>query len=163
MNQQNNNAQSAPQPHPAPQTQPQAHPQPAPQTQATPQGATRPTPQQNYPYTYQHNPYAPQPQMQQTHYPQMQQPYMNTLLHKMSYSTASGNNTLPYVVMQVTLKEKFVGTGTGNLIELESVINNQVALGYRLHTISTATSHSQGFLGGDRIQATLVFERLVMR
>ena len=35
---------------------------------------------------------------------------------------ASGSDR-PYVVMQVTLKEKFLGTGSGNLVELENVIN----------------------------------------
>ena len=78
------------------------------------------------------------------------------------FSTASGNN-LPYVVLQVTLKEKFFGTGSGNLTDLEEVINAQVAKGYRLHTMSTANGSSKGFGGGDRIQATLVFERLDMR
>ena len=65
-----------------------------------------------------------------------------------------------YVVLQVTLKEKFIGTGSGNLSELERVINEQAAKGYRLHTITTASAQSTGFLGGDRIQATLVFEKL---
>lgn len=65
-----------------------------------------------------------------------------------------------YVVLQVTLKEKFVGTGSGNLTELEGVINSQAAKGYRLHTITTSSAASKGFLGGDKIQATLVFERL---
>lgn len=64
----------------------------------------------------------------------------------------------PYVVLQVTLKEKFIGTGSGNLTELEDVINQQAALGYRLHTISTASANSSGLGGGDRIQATMVFE-----
>ena len=76
-----------------------------------------------------------------------------------SYSTASGND-LPYVVLQVTLKEKFFGTGSGNLSELEDVINAQVKKGYRLHTISTTNGGSKGFGGGDRIQATMVFEKL---
>ncbi|WP_439593782.1 DUF2510 domain-containing protein [Microbacterium sp.] len=67
---------------------------------------------------------------------------------------------MSYVVLQVVLKEKFFGTGSGNLTELEKVINKQAALGYRLHTISTASSGSGGFGGGDRIQATMVFERL---
>jgi len=66
-----------------------------------------------------------------------------------------------YVVIQVVLKEKFMGTGSGNLTELENAINAQAALGYRLHTITTAASGSKGFGGGDRIQATLVFERIV--
>ena len=41
-----------------------------------------------------------------------------------SYSVASGQ-PLHYVVLQVTLKEKFFGTGSGNLTELENVINAQ--------------------------------------
>ena len=65
-----------------------------------------------------------------------------------------------YVVLQVTLKEKLIGTGSKNLFELESVINEQAAKGYRLHTISTASAQSSGFGGGDRIQATMVFEKL---
>ena len=65
-----------------------------------------------------------------------------------------------YVVLQVILKEKMWGTGSGNLTELEHVINQQAALGYRLHTITTAASGSKGLGGGDRIQATMVFERL---
>ena len=67
---------------------------------------------------------------------------------------------MEYVVLQVVLKEKFIGTGSGNLSELEDVINKQAAKGYRLHTISTASSGSKGWFGGDRIQATLVFEKL---
>ena len=65
-----------------------------------------------------------------------------------------------YVVLQVVLKEKMIGTGSGNLSELENVINKQARKGYRLHTISTASGGSSGLIGGDRIQATLVFERL---
>ena len=65
-----------------------------------------------------------------------------------------------YVVLQVTLKEKLIGSGSGNLSQLERVINEQADKGYRLHTISTASASSTGFIGGDRIQATLVFERL---
>ena len=64
-----------------------------------------------------------------------------------------------YVVLQVVLKEKLIGTGSGNLSELEKVINAQAAKGYRLHTITTS-SGSKGLLGGDRIQATMVFESL---
>ena len=33
--------------------------------------------------------------------------------------------------------------------------------GYRLHTISTTSSGSKGFLGGDKIQATMVFEKVL--
>ena len=65
-----------------------------------------------------------------------------------------------YVVLQVTLKEKFLGTGSKNLSELERIINEQAAKGYRLHTITTASAQSTGFGGGDRIQATMVFEKL---
>ena len=69
-------------------------------------------------------------------------------------------NGMSYVVIQVILKEKLWGTGSGNLTELEKSINTQAALGYRLHTITTAAAGSKGLGGGDRIQATLVFERL---
>ena len=79
--------------------------------------------------------------------------------HESTYSVASGED-LPYVVLQVTLKEKLIGTGSGNLTELEEVINRQVAKGYRLHTITTASGGSKGLMGGDRIQATMVFERI---
>ncbi|MDQ1058445.1 hypothetical protein QFZ23_002346 [Arthrobacter globiformis] len=66
-----------------------------------------------------------------------------------------------YVVIQVILKEKLWGTGSGNLTSLEKAINDQAAKGYRLHTITTASSGSKGMIGGgDRIQATMVFERL---
>ncbi len=65
-----------------------------------------------------------------------------------------------YVVLQVILKEKFIGTGSGNLTELEKAINAQAAQGYRLHTITTAAAGSKGIGGGDRIQATLIFEKL---
>ncbi|PPF82969.1 hypothetical protein C5B96_08510 [Subtercola sp. Z020] len=67
---------------------------------------------------------------------------------------------MSYVVLQVILKEKLWGTGSGNLTELEKAINAQARLGYRLHTISTAASGSKGLGGGDRIQATMVFEKL---
>ena len=67
---------------------------------------------------------------------------------------------MQYVVLQVTLKEKFIGTGSKNLEQLEAVINEQAAKGYRLHTISTASAQSSGFGGGDRIQATMVFEKI---
>ena len=45
-------------------------------------------------------------------------------------------------------------------MELETVINEQAAKGYRLHTMSTASGGSKGWMGGDRIQATLVFEKI---
>jgi len=65
-----------------------------------------------------------------------------------------------YVVLQVILKEKLMGVGSGNLPSLEKAINDQAAKGYRLHTITTASSGSKGIGGGDRIQATMVFERI---
>ena len=77
-----------------------------------------------------------------------------------TFSTASGKN-LQYVVLQVTLKEKFMGTGSKNLTDLESVINEQAAKGYRLHPITTASGGSSGWGGGDRIQATMVFEKIL--
>jgi len=77
-----------------------------------------------------------------------------------SYSVASGQD-YHYVVLQVTLKEKFIGTGSGNLTELENVINRQAQKGYRLHTITTANGGSKGLAGGDRIQATMVFEKVL--
>lgn len=65
-----------------------------------------------------------------------------------------------YVVLQVALKEKLIGTSSKNLSELEDVINKQADKGYRLHTISTTSGGSKGLGGGDRIQATMVFERI---
>lgn len=85
--------------------------------------------------------------------------FIDDLNEKGSFSYASGQN-FEYVVLQVTLKEKFIGTGSKNLIELEKVINDQARKGYRLHTISTASAGSTGLLGGDRIQATMVFEKV---
>lgn len=76
-----------------------------------------------------------------------------------TFSMASGMN-FKYVVLQVTLKEKFIGTGSGNLTELEKAINDQASKGYRLHTITTANGGSKGLMGGDRIQATMVFEKI---
>lgn len=53
-----------------------------------------------------------------------------------------------YVVLQVTLKEKLIGTASKNLSELEDVINKQADKGYRLHTISTTSGGSKGLGGG---------------
>lgn len=76
---------------------------------------------------------------------------------------AVGGNDDKYVVLQVVLTEKFLGTGSGtsSLTNLQAAINKQAALGYRLHTITTSSSGSKGFLGGDKIQATMVFEKLI--
>ena len=70
---------------------------------------------------------------------------------------ASHDNRDKYVVLQVVLTEKFLGTGFGT----KSLTNLQAEKGYKLHTISTSSSGSKGFLGGDKIQATRVFERIV--
>ena len=82
---------------------------------------------------------------------------------KVGKALSKGNE--PYIVRQVVLTEKLFGTGSSDfcLTSLQDVINKQVAKGYRLHTISTTASGSKGFLHGDKIQATLVFERLDMR
>ncbi len=85
---------------------------------------------------------------------------IETWKQESTVSTASGQS-FHYVVLQVTLKEKLLGTGSGNLSELENVINKQAEKGYRLHTISTANGGSKGFGGGDRIQATMVFEKIL--
>ena len=66
-----------------------------------------------------------------------------------------------YVILQVVLKEKMIGSGSKNLSELEKVINAQASKGFRLHTISTTSSGNKGIAGGDRIQATLVFEEII--
>mgnify|MGYP000995967704 FL=1 len=66
---------------------------------------------------------------------------------------------MEYEVLQVVLKEEFFGTGSKNLTDLEIVLNRQARRGYRLHTMSTTSSGSKGLLGGDRIQATLIFEK----
>ena len=67
---------------------------------------------------------------------------------------------MEYIVSQVVLKEKFIVTGSESLTELENAINTQDFKGYRLHTITTDSSGNKGMLGGDRIQATLAFEKI---
>ncbi len=57
-----------------------------------------------------------------------------------TFSTASGKD-YQYVVLQVTLKEKFLRTGSGNLTELEEAINHQAQKGCRLHTITTSSAY----------------------
>lgn len=75
---------------------------------------------------------------------------------------ANGREGDSYVVLQVVLTEKLIGTGSGvsSLTNLQKTINAQAAKGYRLHTISTTSSGSKGFMGGDKIQATMIFERI---
>lgn len=91
---------------------------------------------------------------------------MGGMVRKIQAEAVAGAQPRPavqgasYVVLQVVLKEKMWGAGSGNLTELEKAINAQAALGYRLHTITTASSGSKGLGGGDRVQATMVFERL---
>jgi hypothetical protein len=98
--------------------------------------------------------------------PAAQEPGIGGMINRVKADAEAGAQPRPapqgmsYVVLQVVLKEKFFGSGSGNLTELEKVINKQAALGYRLHTITTSSSGSTGFGGGDRIQATMVFERL---
>lgn len=69
------------------------------------------------------------------------------------------NNQGQYRVLQVVLREKFVGKGSKNFSEIEDVCNYQFSQGYRLHTFEQATAISTGVGGGDRIVCTLVFER----
>ena len=85
---------------------------------------------------------------------------MSTIVTDPSVYSRGGYGKFQYVVLQVTLKEKLIGTGSGNLTELEKVINNQARKGYKLHTITTTSANSTGSFGGDRIQATMVFEKL---
>ena len=77
-----------------------------------------------------------------------------------TFSQASRQEGLKYIVAQVTLKEKGYGTGSKNLSALENLINEYARKGYELHTLSTTESHSSGLFGGDRIQATVVFKKI---
>ena len=70
------------------------------------------------------------------------------------------NGTGKYKVMQVVLREKFVGKGSKNFKEIEDLCNEQWALGYRLHTFAQSTAGSTGLGGGDRTVYNLVFERI---
>lgn len=63
-----------------------------------------------------------------------------------------------YVVLQVNLKEKPTALGVTNIPVLEQVINQQAAAGYRLHSITNACGGS--LISNDRLQATVVFERI---
>ena len=80
--------------------------------------------------------------------------------HPDETETGKDLNNMQYVVKEVVLKKQDFSSGSRNMAELENVINIQASKGYRLHTISTASSGSQGLLGAERIQATLVFEKL---
>jgi hypothetical protein len=72
--------------------------------------------------------------------------------------TIKGELMQKYVVLQVTLKEKLIGTASKNLSELEDVINKQADKGYRLHTISTTSGGSKG-LGCGRLKRTFSLQR----
>ena len=65
-----------------------------------------------------------------------------------------------YRVMQVVLREKFVGKGSKNFSEIEDICNQQYAEGYRLHTFAQSTAGSTGLGGGDRTVCNLVFEKM---
>lgn len=65
-----------------------------------------------------------------------------------------------YRVLQVVLREKFIGKGSKNFSEIEDICNQQYAQGYRLHTFAQSTAQSTGFGGGDRTVCNLIFERI---
>lgn len=69
-------------------------------------------------------------------------------------------NTGKYRVIQVVLREKFIGKGSKNFAEIEDICNQQYKDGYRLHTFAQSTANSTGFGGGDRTICNLVFERI---
>ena len=69
------------------------------------------------------------------------------------------DGTGQYRVMQIVLREKFVGKGSKNFVEIEELCNQQWAEGYRLHTFAQSTATSTGFGGGDRTVCNLVFEK----
>jgi hypothetical protein len=69
-------------------------------------------------------------------------------------------NTGQYRVLQIVLREKFIGKGSKNFSEIEDVCNEQYANGYRLHTFAQSTATSTGFGGGDRTVCNLVFEKM---
>ena len=65
-----------------------------------------------------------------------------------------------YRIMQIILREKFVGKGSKNFIEIEQLCNEQHEQGYKLHTFAQSTATSTGFGGGGRTVCNLVFERI---
>lgn len=93
----------------------------------------------------------------------MQKERMNTMGFLDGFNDAQGqinNNTERYRVMQVVLREKFVGKGSKNFHEIEELCNKQYAEGYRLHTFAQSTGGSTGIGGGDRTVCNLVFEKM---
>ena len=84
--------------------------------------------------------------------------FWDDIQRESSFSTASGRD-LPYVVLQVTLKEKFWGTGSGNLHGKDgSTAYTNDGKFYSIKPFPAVKL--KGFGGGDRIQATLIFEHL---
>ena len=70
------------------------------------------------------------------------------------------NGTGKYRVMQIVLREKFVGKGSKNFKEIEDLCNQQYEEGYRLHAFAQSTAGSTGIGGGDRTVCNLVFDRI---
>jgi hypothetical protein len=70
------------------------------------------------------------------------------------------NSTGKYRVLQIVLREKFMGKGSKNFAEIEDICNEQFKDGYRLHTFAQSTANSTGFGGGDRTVCNLVFEKI---
>lgn len=64
---------------------------------------------------------------------------------------------MEYVVLQLRVATKSSGETSKNLPELQKLINDQAAKGYRLHTFETWSM--MGYGGGDDVMATVVFER----
>lgn len=55
-------------------------------------------------------------------------------------------NCPQYVVLQVSLKEKLIGTGSGNLSQLEKVINDNVKKGIAFILVQLQVQKVQGYL-----------------
>jgi len=70
-------------------------------------------------------------------------------------------NSDKYVVVQVTLTEAFIGTGSkkSSLDLLQNTINKMSLKGYKLCHMSSASVFSKGLLGGDKNQVTMIFEK----
>ena len=65
-----------------------------------------------------------------------------------------------YKCIQIVLKEKFLGVGSKNTSEIEQVLNDGYAKGYRLHTCSISHTDSKSLAGGDRLVATCILEKI---
>ena len=68
----------------------------------------------------------------------------------------------PYVVLRVLLREETFAGCRYKLQELEDIINELCAKGYRLHTMSCNNDDRAG-VGLTNISATLIFERFDLR